>query len=254
MSSNPQLNIDAVYVLSVQKFKDRIKHIENESRRIGINFEFIFKHDADKIEADIDSHFFGESPILAKPQRSLVLKHIEAWKYCLDNGHKRILVLEDDVIFHDLFMSKIRNLCAELEPLSSYLVYLGGADTKVPPEYFLATSSIIKNPIATTDGYITDYSACKKRLDWICNHKITMPSDYLLKKIDPMLNIDHYWSTEPLVEQGSVFGLFSTTLDSNRKRKSSFHNLIRYKFKILTRRVLPKIYYKSIAALGLYKK
>ncbi|MBU3542195.1 glycosyltransferase family 25 protein [Polynucleobacter sp. MWH-Loch1C5] len=164
MSQNPQLSVDAVYVLSVKKFKDRIEHIANETRRVGINFEFIFTHDADEIDPDVDKHFFGDCPILAKPQRSLVLKHIEAWKYCVDRGHKRILVLEDDVIFHDSFISKMGKLCVDLDPISSYLVYLGGADTKVPPEYFLATGLIIKNPIATTDGYITDYSACKKKI------------------------------------------------------------------------------------------
>jgi glycosyl transferase family 25 len=253
MSQSYPFNIDAVYVLSVKKFKDRIQHIEKQTNRIGLNFEFIFEHDANEINLDLDVNYFGDNTTLANPQRSLVLKHIEAWKNCVSRRQSRVLILEDDVIFHHAFVKKVDRICQELDILSDYLVYLGGADTKVPPQYFLATGPIIANPIATTDGYITDLSACEKRLSWLQNNIVTLPSDHLLKKIDPLLGINQYWSTEPLIEQGSVFGLFNTTLDGNRKTKSKLHNLLRYRYKIFTRKVIPKIYYTTLKFLGIYK-
>ncbi len=253
MNQHYQLNIDAVYVLSVKKFKDRIQHIEKETNRIGLNYEFIFEHDADEIDLDLDVKYFSANPMLAKPQRSLVLKHIEAWKHCVSKRQSRVLILEDDVILHDAFIKKVNVVCQELDSISDYLVYLGGADTKVPPQYFLEKSPIIANPIATTDGYITDLSACEKRLSWLQNNIVTLPSDHLLKKIDPLLEINQYWSTEPLIEQGSVFGLFNTTLDSNRKTKSKLRNLLMYRYKIFTRKTIPKTYYTTLKLLGLYK-
>ena len=41
--------IDAVYVLSVKTFSQRIAHIKGELERHGIPFEFVFEHDASEI-------------------------------------------------------------------------------------------------------------------------------------------------------------------------------------------------------------
>ena len=99
MKSNFQLNIDAVYVLSVKKFKDRIQHIQKQAERLGIEFEFIFQHDADEINPDIDHYYFGENPTLAKPQRSLVLKHIESWKCCKEKATREFWCLKTMLFF-----------------------------------------------------------------------------------------------------------------------------------------------------------
>ncbi len=43
-------NIDAVYVLSVKKFTDRISHIQQELAKHQISFEFIFAYDLGSID------------------------------------------------------------------------------------------------------------------------------------------------------------------------------------------------------------
>ena len=40
--------VDAVFVLSVKSFRDRIAHIQSELSHQGIAFEWIFEHDADE--------------------------------------------------------------------------------------------------------------------------------------------------------------------------------------------------------------
>jgi glycosyl transferase family 25 len=236
--------IDAVYVLSVKTFSKRIDHIKNELNIHNINYQFIFDYDLGEIDSDLEKKIFGESPVIEPPQRSLVLKHIAAWESCINNNHKNILVFEDDVVLNKNFkfsVEIIMQTVINIQP--GYLIFLGGADTRVPKEYFLTNAPIFENPIATADGYITDIDACKKRLNWLHNHKVTLPADHLLKKIDCEEKITQYWSTKSLVEQGSVFGLFTSTLDGKRQKKSNLYNLIRYKIKIFTRRLVPKLFY-----------
>jgi glycosyl transferase, family 25 len=240
-------HIDAVYVLSVKKFTDRIAHIEKELANQSIAFEFIFEHDLGSIDPLLEEKTFGSHPKIEPPQRSLVLKHISAWKKCVENKYNNILVFEDDVILHQFFNQEIDLVMKDIAKKDpSYLIFLGGADTRVPKEYFLSKEKVIKNPIATADGYITDYSACYKRLAWLESNQVSLPADHLLKDIDQQEKITQYWSYKPLVQQGSVFGMFTSTLDGKRKNKSNLYNLLRYRFKIFTRRTVPGIYYRLL--------
>src|SRR6202011_3961578 len=67
------LAIDAVFVLSVKSFADRIAHVTRELGRHGIVFEFVFDFDAAELdEATILRHFVDTSPM--KKQASLTLK------------------------------------------------------------------------------------------------------------------------------------------------------------------------------------
>ncbi len=243
-------HIDAVYVLSVKKFTDRITHIQNELAKHHISFEFIFEYDLGSIDPLLEKKIFGLDPNIEPPQRSLVLKHISAWEKCVLNQYRNVLVFEDDVMLHKFFNQEINLVMKDTEKKdSSYLIFLGGADTRVPKEYFLSKEKIIKNPIATADGYITDYSACQKRLAWLESNQVRLPADHLLKDIDQQEKITQYWSYKPLVQQGSVFGMFTSTLDGKRKTKSNSYNLLRYRFKIFTRRIIPSIYYRLLNLL-----
>lgn len=240
-------HIDAVYVLSVKKFTDRIAHIKSELAKQAISFEFIFEHDLGSIDPLLEDKIFGSQPKIEPPQRSLVLKHISAWKKCVENKYRNILVFEDDVILHQNFAQEIKLVMDDISKKDkSYLIFLGGADTRVPKEYFLSKEKIIVNPIATADGYITDLMACQKRLAWLENNCATLPADHLLKAIDQQEGITQYWSYKALVQQGSVFGMFTSTLDGKRKKQSNLYNLLRYRFKIFTRRTLPSIYYRFV--------
>lgn len=238
-------HIDAVYVLSVKKFTDRIAHIQNEMAKHQISFEFIFEYDLGEIDPQLEKNTFGSQPLIEGPQRSLVLKHISAWKKCVENNFKNILVFEDDVILYQFFNQEIDLVMKDIAKKDpSYLIFLGGADTRVPKEYFLRKEKVIKNLIATADGYITDHTACQKRLAWLESNQVRLPADHLLKNIDQQEKITQYWSYKPLVQQGSVFGMFTSTLDGKRKNKSNLYNLLRYRFKIFTRRTLPGIFYR----------
>src|SRR5262249_59516840 len=90
----PDLAIDAVVVLSVKPFADRIAHVTGELARFGVPFEFIFDFDAAELDdAIIQQHFVVGGPPM-KRQASLTLKHLQAWRLAEARGARRIMVFE----------------------------------------------------------------------------------------------------------------------------------------------------------------
>lgn len=221
------LGVEAVYVLSVRRFTQRIAHIEREMEKHGIAFEFLFEHDADELDDRMIAANFAPSE-LTVGQQSLVLKHILAWRRAEAANLRRLLVFEDDVVLAPDFSARLGEALRAVEALpAGYLIFLGGADTKVPDRYFLAPGPLVKLPIATAEAYVTDLEALRLRVAWLAHNKIALPADHLLKSLDAELGIDQYWLTRPIVEQGSVLGMFPSALDSNRQKHSALFNRCR---------------------------
>ena len=230
--------MDMVYVLSVKTFSQRIAHIKKEMQKHNINFQFVFAHDIPEIDSELLYKSFAESA-MTMAQKSLVLKHIYAWQDAESHGYRNILIFEDDVILNKKFgeyFSKIVSVMHKLPP--NYLIFLGGADSKVPESYLLSKEVLVALPIATTEAYIADLAGVKRRLNWLANNKVSLPSDHLICKIDKLLDIANYWSSKPIVEQGSVTGTFDSVLDNHRQKHSKTFNVLRYRWNKLQRHVL----------------
>jgi len=245
----PDLAVDAVYVLSVKTFSDRIAHVRRELGGHGIAFEFIFDFDAAELdEATSRKHFAGASPM--KKQASLTLKHLQAWRLACERDQRRILVFEDDVILHPEFRSRLAEVMHAADALApGWHIFLGGADAKVPDRFFLHPGPLVPLASATAEGYVTDLEACRRRVAWCERNKIAHPADQLIAHIDGIENIQQYWLPEALVEQGSVIGLFDSVLDASRQKHSWFYNVARHRWTKWRRRTLRKHWVRALASL-----
>lgn len=243
--------VDAVFVLSVASFTQRIEHVKKQFQDHGIAFNFIFDYDPPEIDQQLLDTVFAESP-MRLPHQSLVLKHIKAWQVAKEQSYNRILVFEDDVFLCRDFTQKLCAGAPLIDKLDEgYLVYLGGSDTKVTDSFFLSDEMLVPQPIATTEGYITDLAAINKRLDWLDKNKVTLPADHLVRSIDSLIDIRQYWFREPLVEQGSVFGYFDTELDSSRSKHGRLYNVLRYRWNRFQRRKLRRWLVKLKVFIGM---
>jgi glycosyl transferase family 25 len=239
-ADRPELGVDAVYVLSVKTFSDRIAHVERELGHHRIAFEFIFDFDAAELDDATIARHFDEGSAM-KRQMSLTLKHLQAWRLALARGQRRILVFEDDVILHPDFTARLREAMRAADGLApGWLVFLGGADAKVPDWFFLHPGPLIPLVNTTTEAYVTDLDACRRRVAWCEAHKIRHPADQLLTHVDRQESIRQYWPPEPLVEQGSVTGIFDSALDSTRQKHSHLYNVARHRWTKWRRRTLRK--------------
>ncbi len=230
--------IDAVFVLSVKTFADRIAHVTRELGRFGIPFEFIFEFDAAELdEATILQHFVAGSPM--KKQASLTLKHLQAWRLACTRGARRIMVFEDDVVLHLEFHARLAAAMRAADALApGWHIFLGGADAKVPDAFFLHPGPLVPLASTTADGYVSDLEACRRRAAWCEANRIHLPADQLIAYVDRAERIAQYWPPEPLVEQGSVIGLFDSVLDANRLKHSHLYNVARYRWTKWRRRTL----------------
>jgi glycosyl transferase family 25 len=230
--------VDKVYVLSVKTFTQRIEHVRRELARHGIEFEFMFAHDAVELDQRLLAATFAPSDMKATHQ-SLVLKNIQVWRDALEHNHRRILVFEDDAVLAEDFVARFDAAMRAARQLADgYLIYLGGADAKVPDSYFRATGPLVELPIATTEGYVTDLAAIRRRLVWLESHKVTQPADHLIRRIDAETRIKQYWLNRPIVEQGSVLGIFPSVLDGHRQKYPAWFNRLRNRWKKFQRHTL----------------
>ena len=232
--------VDAVFVLSVRSFHDRIAHIEAELRTHGIAFEWIFEHDASELSSELVEATFAPSD-MGPPQQSLVLKHIETWKRCIARGYRRVLVFEDDAMlapdFSEVFCAAMR--CADLIE-QPYMVYLGCGDNKYVGPAQGTDSVLVKTKLAlpATDATVLDERAARLRLDYVSRHKITRPADWLMREADASVGVVHYWLRDPIVEQGSMNGRFSSVLDRKRIGRSRAWTGLRFRWDRWWRRTL----------------
>jgi len=219
--------VDAVYVLTVKTFTERMAHIRRELGRAGIAFEFVLQHDAGELQPATIAALF-ESSKMRPAHQSLVLKHVAAWRDAAAKGLRRVLVFEDDVVLARDFEARFDVAMRAADRLPpGWLVYLGGADAKVPDRYFLSDGPLIELPLATAEGYVTDAAAVARRLAWLEGQRIALPADHLIRTMDAALGIPHYWLRPPIVEQGSVTGVFPSVLDASRQKHSRAYNILR---------------------------
>jgi glycosyl transferase family 25 len=243
------LAIDAVFVLSVKTFADRIAHVTGELGRFGIPFEFIFDFDAAELdEATILRHFGAGTPM--KRQASLTLKHLQAWRLACAHGARRIVVFEDDVVLHAEFHARLAAAMRAADALApGWHVFLGGADAKVPDAFFLHPGPLVPLASTTAEGYVCDLEACRRRVAWCAANKIHLPADQLITHVDRAEGVAQYWPPEPLAEQGSVIGLFDSALDANRLKHSHLYNVARHRWTKWRRRTLRRHFVRACHAL-----
>ncbi|WP_083566803.1 glycosyltransferase family 25 protein [Pandoraea thiooxydans] len=249
--TQPVPGLDGIYVLSVKSFTDRIAHIRKELGAQHLDFEFVFDHDAAELDPAVLARQFAADTQLSRAHCSLVLKHAEAWRRALSRGQRTILVLEDDVLLNRNFRAGLATALAAGRGLhDGWLIFLGGADTKVPDAFFLSKTPIFPLPLPTAEGYLTDAAAMARRIAWLDANRVDLPADHLINQIDEACGIGQYWLRSPVVEQGSVFGLFTSKLDRNRLKHSTVYNWLRYHWNKIRRRRLRGCWVKLRARLG----
>jgi glycosyl transferase, family 25 len=231
--------VDAVLVLSVRSFSERIAHMQAELSRHHIDFQFIFDFDADAIPASLIERTFAPSDLRLAHQ-SLVLKHIRSWQLTVERGWSSVLVLEDDAVLTRGFESGFAHVMREADALAGpYLIYLGCGDNRYLEGAKRSSRMLLPGGLLpATESLVFNCEAAERRLAYLRSHKITRPADWLTREIDAAVGIPHYWLRSPIVEQGSMNGLFESVLDDKRKARGRWYSWLRYRWNKFRQHVL----------------
>jgi glycosyl transferase family 25 len=221
--------VDAVFVLSVRSFTDRIAHIRAEMARHAIDFEFVFEFDANAIPAEVLERRFAPSDMQLGHQ-SLVLKHLRTWQLALERGLKRVLVFEDDAVLARDFEPQFALAMAGADALQGpYLIYLGRGNNQ-----HVGTGGpnrlISGGLLPATDALVFNRAAAELRLAYLETRPVTRPADWLTRETDAAVGVPHYWLAHPIVEQGSMNGQFTSVLDTKRRFRGRAYSWVRYRW------------------------
>jgi glycosyl transferase family 25 len=213
MTAAPQ--IDTIYLINVRSFTDRLEHARTQLARFGLQAEPVHEWDAVDLRTETEQRYFSGSG-LSPAQKSCGMKHVAALQRIVTRNERFALVLEDDVILADGFAEGLAAALAEV-PLhpQPQVIFIGcGGNFYTPrsqrkPGHRLYPA----NRGRFADSYIIGHDAARLRLDWIAQHRISKPIDNQFETIDRDTGITMLWLEDPVVEQGSKLGLFTTTLE-----------------------------------------
>jgi len=214
MDPTPQL--ERIYLINVRSFTDRLAHAGAELARFGLSAEPVHEWDATDLTAEIESRFFSPGE-LSPGQKSCALKHVTALQRIVARGERHALVLEDDVVLADGFAE---GLAAALAESSRHpqpqVIFIGCGGNFYTPRSLRKPGQRLY-PASRgrfADSYVIGHDAARLRLDWIAQHRISLPIDNQFEVIDRETGITMLWLEAPVVEQGSKLGLFTTTLEA----------------------------------------
>ncbi len=234
-----------IYVISVKSFSERHKHIEQMAERFGFLFEYVWQYDADELN-ETDLRRVGGP--LGPKSASNVLKHLHAQKLLLNTGHDVALVLEDDVVLFESFFDELNHILDMTKRLPpGWLIFLGGADNKLDSRFFYSAGQyLVEKPLTTAEAYLVDKHGCELRTRWLETNSVDRQADHQLKLMDQDLGLKQYCVSKPLATQGSITGLFGTSLDSSRAKHSPFFLRAKYRYNRLRRQVIPRFFYRLL--------
>lgn len=225
-----------IFVLHYSKLVDRKKHILEQFQRLGITkFEFVEKYDKDELKPE-DTTLFRKDLSMTTSAISLTLKHLHTYRAVKDL-YPAALILEDDVILADNFLSRLDRYISEL-PESYDMLFLGDAcdlhieESRLMPNKYVYEKCL--HPTAwggqgatrATDSYVISKQFARKMCKYIEGLKDADPrADFFLNKALVDIQANVYWAEPTLITQGSLKGIFKSTIDIVKPVTSMFSYL-----------------------------
>lgn len=114
--------VDKVYVINMDKDKERMKTVDEKLKKLGIQYKRISGVDGKKIYPK-----YKNKTKIRAGQLGCLLSHVKILEDAKKNNFENILVLEDDIIFCKNFKKKLFNLVKKVKKNEKEfdMLYLG---------------------------------------------------------------------------------------------------------------------------------
>jgi glycosyl transferase, family 25 len=208
-------SLSGIYIINVKNFTDRRIFMETQLRRHNLKAQFILQWDKGELTSNIKEKFFTGKQ-LSDAQMSCALKHVVALETIAKQTEGFFLVLEDDAALASDFKRGLELALAESSDFpGNKVIFIGSGGNFYTPKSQRKPGQhlYIAERGRFADSYLIDPPTAAKRLEWIYENKITEPIDNQFERIDKLLDIKMLWLDNPVVEQGSKAGLFTSSLE-----------------------------------------
>jgi GR25 family glycosyltransferase involved in LPS biosynthesis len=183
--------VDHVYLINMDKDKDRLITATNHCNELSIDFERfpgidpkqLLQKEKNKYLNNFNQYFMPYGVV------GCAYSHIYIWLDAIKNNYKNILILEDDVIYKkENFYENFENAYNEL-PNDYDLFFIGyNAGNNIQSNDFKYIYQP-KKLFYQTHSYIVSLEGCKKLVKIIQNNKINNPIDNIISQNKHLLNI-----------------------------------------------------------------
>jgi GR25 family glycosyltransferase involved in LPS biosynthesis len=208
-----------IFVIHYTPLVQRKKHmLEQFQKQNIVDYEFVEIYDKERIPPLLSQMF---SPKLRDSLVSLICKHLHAFKQIALN-HEYALILEDDAILCDNFFSQLDLFMKQL-PDDFDAFFIGrGCNLFVPQSvqqpgkyvYLKRNESghwNVGGSSRCTEAFILSSKAATRLVNTVFEN-VEMPCDFLLNELFRKHNMKVYWAEPTLVIQGTMSGMFPTSL------------------------------------------
>jgi GR25 family glycosyltransferase involved in LPS biosynthesis len=183
--------VDHVYLINMDKDKDRLITVTNNCNELNIFFERFSGIDPKKLSEKEKNKYLSKFNQYFMPYGIVgcAYSHIYIWLDAIKNNYKNILILEDDIIFKkNNFYKNFENAYNEL-PNNYDMFYIGYSYGDNNPTNNFKYIYQPKQIFYETHSYIISIEGCKKLLKIITNNKINKPIDNIITNNKHLLNI-----------------------------------------------------------------
>jgi GR25 family glycosyltransferase involved in LPS biosynthesis len=220
---------DNIYVINLDKDKERLKKIILECKKFNIDFQRFSAIDPIDLSQNILDKYIPKY-IQQNGTNTMIgcgLSHIFIWQDAIKQNYNNILVFEDDIIISDNFNEILQNAMNEL-PKDYDILYLGLRDSICKPPKDISFNYIYK-PLfpLLTHAMIISKNGLNKLVKYIT--KINDHIDYLIARNKDKLNI--YATKEKVVNQSwkssnnSELFEFPIIVNLNLNKITDCHNI-----------------------------
>jgi GR25 family glycosyltransferase involved in LPS biosynthesis len=206
-----KLNIDKIYLCHWDKLTERKLYLEQVFRSLDITNDIKWITDYNKETWDVESltkmfpKVFGLNPSgrhLKPAEISLVLKHIDIIIDAHKNRYESVLVLEDDVLFHNNFVDDFNRYVSEL-PIDYDMCFIGSCcnlhaqNITSGKHVYPATGS------RCTHAYMFSLHFVDTVINEISN--VDDGADFYYNQLITKFGLKNYWFEPSLVSQNQMF-------------------------------------------------
>lgn len=132
--------VDKIYLINLERRQDRFKKIYNKLSKFNIKFERFSAIDGSKIGVRDEWIQLLEngSKISSPGAYGCLMSHLQIIKQAKQNKFSKILIFEDDIIFHKEFNNELRKI--NNVPHDASIIYLGASQFKSANKNFINSS------------------------------------------------------------------------------------------------------------------
>lgn len=233
---------EKVLVLHVKDgYEERARNIEKMLGDRKIPFKYVIDGDKEDITSEVLNCYFSGEMCAVNAATSCALKHLYAYEYIIRHHLPGALVLEDDMILYDRFISVFNECMEECKERNLSNILISFEDSSlhfVPRSQRIAGLHLYTGKRDRFTGcYYISYDCAVLIMKYVYKYKCDLPIDRFHTALITRANLPYYWCHPTIATQGSHTGLYPSSISEASSRKRSYRRLT-WKLKLIYKKML----------------